>query len=150
MPWLVMHSSTISASRSASESTLAFCFTGTTKEPCPVTVRNCVASFRRFEPEISSASFGAGTCQKNIGGSPWGVATAGWGHEHRTCRDGVDDHDAAVPRDRLIGPGGKRLAATAHRQQHLAGPLRRDGYRDPPDLSDKAFLRAHGHLSPAF
>jgi hypothetical protein len=32
-------------------------------------MRNCVASFRRFEPEISSASFGAGTCQKNMTGS---------------------------------------------------------------------------------
>ena len=38
--------------------------TGTTKLPCPVTIRNCVPSFCPFEPEISSASFGAGTCQK--------------------------------------------------------------------------------------
>ena len=58
----------------------AFCFTGTTKQPCPVTMRNCVASFPRFEPEISSASFGAGTCQKNMTGFPSGralVVTAG-------------------------------------------------------------------------
>jgi hypothetical protein len=47
-----------------SESTRAFCFTGVTKQPCPVTMRNCVASLCRFEPEISRASFGAGTCQK--------------------------------------------------------------------------------------
>ncbi len=77
MPWFVMHSSTISASRRASESTRAFCFTGTTKLPCPVTMRNCVPS-----SEISSASFGAGTCQKSMAVSPRAVflvVTAGTG-----------------------------------------------------------------------
>jgi hypothetical protein len=33
-------------------------------------MRNCVASFSRFDPEISRASFGAGTCQNSMKGSP--------------------------------------------------------------------------------
>ena len=40
MPWLVMDSSVISASRSASDSIRAFCLTGITKLPWPVTIRN--------------------------------------------------------------------------------------------------------------
>ena len=66
MPWLVMHSSVISASRRARDSTRARCLTGMTKLPCPVTIRNCVASLCRLEPEMSSASFGAGTCQNSM------------------------------------------------------------------------------------
>ena len=44
----------------------AFCLIGTTKQPCPVTMRNWVSPVRRRDPEISRASFGAGTCQNNI------------------------------------------------------------------------------------
>ncbi len=40
IPWIVMHSSTISASRRARDRTRAFCLTGSTKVPCPVTMRN--------------------------------------------------------------------------------------------------------------
>src|SRR5580698_2791215 len=61
-----MHSSTISASRRARDSIRACCFTGRTKLPCPVTMRNCVASLSRLEPEMSSASLGAGTRQNSM------------------------------------------------------------------------------------
>lgn len=67
MPCCVTQSSVISASRSASESMRAFCFTGSTKLPCPVTIRNWVSSACPLEPDMSIASLGAGTCQKNIG-----------------------------------------------------------------------------------
>ena len=68
MPCLVMHSSWISASRRASDSSRAFCLTGMTKHPCPVTIRNGVPCALLLEPEMSSASLGAGTCQNNMVG----------------------------------------------------------------------------------
>lgn len=67
MPCCVTQSSVISASRSARESMRAFCFTGSTKLPCPVTIRNWVSRVCPLEPEMSIASLGAGTCQKNMG-----------------------------------------------------------------------------------
>ena len=66
------------------------------------------------------------------------------------ARQGLDHDDAAMPGDGLVGPGREGLGTAADREQHLAGTTRRDGDRDPPDLADKAFLPAHGHISPAF
>lgn len=66
MPCWVTQSSVISASRNARESMRAFCFTGTTKLPWPVTIRNWVSCVCRFDPEMSIASLGAGTCQNNM------------------------------------------------------------------------------------
>lgn len=79
MPCCVTQSSVISASRSARESMRAFCFTGSTKLPCPVTIRNWVSSVCPLEPEMSIASLGAGTCQKNMGRLlPYDTASVGY------------------------------------------------------------------------
>ena len=56
----------ISDSCSDKERSRAFCLIGNTKQPCPVTIRNCVSWARRLDPEIKSASLGAGTCQNNM------------------------------------------------------------------------------------
>ena len=65
IPWVVMHSSAISASRKDRERILAFCFIGMTMQPWPVTIRNCAASSPPRDPETTRASFGAGTIQKS-------------------------------------------------------------------------------------
>ena len=55
-----------------------------------------------------------------------------------------------MPADRLVGPGSKRLAAAADRQQHLSGSLGRDGDRNPPDLAENVFFPVCGHVPPGF
>src|ERR1700730_4323892 len=149
MPWLVMQSSTISAACNASESIRAFCLIGITKLPWPVTIRNCVSWLRRFEPEIRSASFGAGTCQKSMGNS----TRSDWLGERRdddgTRRHALDDHDSAVPGDGLVGPRRERLGPAPYREQHLARPAHRNGNGDPPDRSEQALLRVSRHVQPA-
>src|SRR5580692_5335993 len=152
MPWLVMHSSSISVSRKARERTRARCFTGSTKQPCPVTMRNC-ACFP-LEPEISRASFGAGTCQKNMTASlatdPYGgVLLQKLGHEYGARRQALNDHDAAMPGNGLVRPGSKRLAAAAHGDQHLARSPRGYGNRYPPHLAEKALVPVR-HVNTGF
>src|ERR1700728_5178903 len=65
-----MQSSEISDSRRDKERKRAFCLIGRTKHPWPVTIRNWVSCDLRREPEMRSASLGAGTCQKNMMGPP--------------------------------------------------------------------------------
>src|ERR1700728_2405880 len=139
-----MHSSVISASRRASDSIRARCFTGRTKLPWPVTMRNCVASERRLEPEMSSASLGAGTCQNNMVDSFSSLGK--WGDEDRAGRQRFDDRDPRVAGDWLIGPGGERLAGAANGEQYLAGAVCRNGDCNPPDLAEEALFRVHGHV----
>lgn len=141
MPCWVTQSSAISASRSASDSIRAFCLTGITKLPCPVTIRNWVSWACRLDPEISNASLGAGTCQNNITGS----SRLGERYDHDGARRSVlHHHHQRVPGDRPVRPGRERLAAAAHRHQHLAGPVRRDRDRDPADRADRALVRLLG------
>lgn len=66
IPCWVTQSSAISASRRARESMRTFCLTGRTRLPCPVTMRNWVSCAWCLDPEMSIASLGAGTCQKNM------------------------------------------------------------------------------------
>src|SRR3954463_625577 len=105
MPCLVTQSSTSSDSRSASDSTRAFCLMGMTNAPCPVTIRNCVAPSLCLEPEISSTSSGAGTCQNSTGLSF--LRQRGDGHRARGAA--LDDDDASMLGDRLGGLGGQKL-----------------------------------------
>src|SRR3954453_14829315 len=136
MPCLVTQSSTSSDSRSASDSTRAFCLIGMTNAPCPVTIRNCVAPSLCLEPEISSASSGAGTCQNSTGLSF--LRQRGDGHRARVAA--LDDDDASVLGDRLVGVGGKALGAAADVQHHLAGPTRWDGHAHVTDRADQLGL----------
>ena len=56
-----------------------------------------------------------------------------------------------MPGDWLVGPRGKRFAATVNGQQHLAGAMCRNRYSNPPDRADQALCRAtfgvHGHIT---
>src|SRR5258708_29977735 len=125
-------------------------------------MRNSVPSLLLLEPEMSRASFGAGTCQNSMIASFWPFAgpKAGLkrnrGYQDRARRQCLDDHDTAVPRDRLIGQRGEHLTAAANRQQHLAGAIRRNGNSNPSDLADQALvrtrhaLRTWEHVPPAF
>src|SRR5258708_2753166 len=149
MPWFVMQSSTISASCKARESSRALCLIGITKLPWPVTMRNWVSCRRCFEPEIRSASLGAGMRQNNMGisrsdrlGEPR--------DENRTRGHALDDHDAAVPRHRLVRPGRERLGPAPDRKQHLARPTGwyRDGH--PPDRSEKILCSVSQGRPPPF
>src|SRR4051795_6841623 len=124
MPCLVTQSSTSSDSRRASESARAFCLTGITNAPWPVTMRNCVAPSLCFEPDTSSASSGAGTCQNSTGLS----FLRNWGDRHRAAGAALDDDDAGVLGDGLVGEGGEGLGAAADRQHHLARTRRGDGH----------------------
>src|SRR5205085_5379439 len=130
MPWFVTQSSTISASRNAKARIRAFCLTGRTKLPCPVTMRNCVSCAWRFEPEINRASFGAGTCQKNMGDS-FGDGLREGRDDDRTCGRAVDDQDAGVLLDLLVRPGRECLRPATYRKEHLTRTIGRDGDGHP-------------------
>src|SRR5881275_2622877 len=117
MPCWVTQSSTSSDSRRASDNARAFCLMGMTNAPCPVTIRNCVAPSLCLEPEISSASSGAGTCQNSTGLS----FLRQRGDRHRARGAALDDDDARVLGDRLVGIGGEALAAATDGQHDLAG-----------------------------
>jgi hypothetical protein len=136
MPWLVTHCSRISASRSASDSIVDFCLIGMTNAPWPVTIRNCVAASRCFEPEIKRAWSGAGTCHGNF---KW-ASSRKWSDRHGARGPLVDHDHAGVLGDRLIRIGSERLGSAADRQHDLASA---DGDRDAQvaDLTFQAVVR---------
>src|SRR6185437_6784070 len=110
---------------------------------------------------MSSASFGAGTYQIGMtislslpcAGFCWeGVRLdRARGDQHGSSRQRIDDDDPGMPGNGLVGPGGERLAAAAHGQQHLTWAIYRNGYSNPPDRADQAVCRAtfgvHGHIT---
>src|ERR1700730_5415762 len=91
-----------------------------------------------------SLAFRRGLCGK-------GCSDRGWGDQHGSSRQRIDDDDTGMPWDCLVGPGGECLAAAADRQQHLARAVSRNGYSNPPDRADQALCRAtfggHGHIT---
>src|SRR6478735_3134428 len=107
-------SSAISASYKTRNSMRAFCLTGTTKLPWPVTIRNWVSCDCRLEPEMSMASLGAGTCQNNMtnhltcNSSTRAAGPPDSGRqrldEHRPGGDRVGHDHPGVHRDRPGGP----------------------------------------------
>src|SRR5882757_1418680 len=130
MPCLVTQVSATSASHIARVRKRVLRNTGSTNWPCPVTTRNGAPLSPRLPPEISMASSGAGTRYPNIllrllraHGS------VGRRFQRVDPRDDVHlagaagvHHEHGRPfRQGLLGPGEKRLGATAHRHQHLAG-----------------------------
>src|SRR3954451_8896196 len=136
MPCWVTQSSTSSDSRRASDSARAFCLMGMTNAPCPVTIRNCVAPSLCLDPEISSASSGAGTCQKSTG-SP---SLRKRRDRHRARRPALDDDDAGVLGHGLVGVRGEGLVAAADGQHDLARSARGDRHAHETDRADQAGL----------
>jgi hypothetical protein len=63
----------------------------------------------------------------------------------------IDEDYPGMLGNRLIGPRGEGLAATANGQQHVTGAISRHGYSNPPDRADQALRRAtygvHGHIT---
>src|SRR3954454_16845945 len=135
MPCLVTHGSMISDSLSASDSTRAFCLIGMTNAPWPVTIRNCDASLC-LDPDIRSASSGAGTCQKSMD-----PPLLQWGNRDRPCGAVLNDDNAHVLLDRFVRESGKGLGATSHRDDHLARSIGRDRNTDMTDLADEPGIR---------
>src|SRR3977135_1088024 len=108
-----MHSSAISDSRRDNERKRAFCLIGITKQPWPVTMRNCVSSALRLEPEIKSASLGAGTCQKSRR-SPFRdrASSRKRGDADGSSGKALDDQDSGVFGDVLVRACGERFGAS--------------------------------------
>ena len=134
MPWVVTHSSKSSASRRASDRSRAFCLMGRTNEPCPVTMRNCVAPSLCLEPEMSSASSGAGTCQNSIRASQ----VVGFRERcdvDRTWGSDLDDHHGGVFGDRRVAPRREAFRPAPDGDHDLARPVRRDRDSHPSDTT---------------
>src|SRR3954454_19942667 len=114
-----------------------FCLIGMTIAPWPVTMRNCVAPSLCLEPEMSSASSGAGTCQRSTSGL---LFLWKRGDRHRARGPALDDDDAGVLGDGLVRVGGVGLGAATDRDHHLPGPGGRDRHADITDRPDERLL----------